>query len=113
MNIVIQEKIPTIKIFDDLIARINLNKQNLVIPCSPMYGASKSSFVLKIVEKENQIVILLPELKLAEELFVELNLLGLSDRIIFLNEFTDAAVQENSIKFSDKKDLLLFQHMNF
>ena len=107
MNTVKQEKIPTIKNFVDLIARINDNRNNLVIPCSPMYGASKSSFVLKIGEKENQIVILLPELKLAEELFVELNLLGLSDRIIFLNEFTQAAVQEKLNKIFRQKRFII------
>ena len=83
------------------------SEETNTIFCSPLYGVSKSVLVLKLSEFEKQIVLLLPESKNAEEIFVELKLLGLSDQLILLENFTHEVVQEKLTKISRQKRFVL------
>ena len=49
----------------------------------------------------------MPDSKSAEEIFVELNLLGLSEQLIILEDFTREAVQEKLTKISKQKKFIL------
>lgn len=104
----ILKQISNIKVFDKIVSssrpEAELRKS---ICCSPLYGVSKSAIVLKLIELENQIVLLLPESKEVEELFVELNLLGLSEQLINLEDFAREAVQEKLTKISKQKKFIL------
>ena len=108
MKLEILSRIINTNVFSELVSRISTRdgKANTIY-CSPLYGVSKSAFILKLNEAENQIVLLLPENKTAEELFVELNLLGLSEQLIILNDFANEAVQEKLTKISRQKKFIL------
>ncbi|MDH3268353.1 MAG: transcription-repair coupling factor, partial [Ignavibacteria bacterium] len=82
-------------------------EQRKPIFCSPLYGVSKSVLVLKLNDVENQIVLLLPESKNAEEIFVELSLLGVSEQLIILEDFAREAVQEKLTKISRQNKFVL------
>jgi transcription-repair coupling factor (superfamily II helicase) len=104
----ILKRISNIKVLQEILSTIRRETEEPnAIYCSPLYGFSKSALVLRLIEKENQIVLLLPESKNAEEIFVELNLLGLSDQLIILEEFTREAVQEKLTKISKQKKFVL------
>ena len=79
----ILKRIIKINTFDELVSRLSLQAEShSVVYCSSLYGVSKSSLAIKLSEIENQIVLLLPDSKSAEELFVELNLLQLPEQLI-------------------------------
>jgi len=82
-------------------------KSSKVVFCSPLYGVSKSLLALNLFETEGQIVLLLPDSKSAEEINVELNILGLGDSKILFEEFTPEAIQERLTKISKLKKFVL------
>ncbi|PIW70631.1 MAG: transcription-repair coupling factor [Ignavibacteriales bacterium CG12_big_fil_rev_8_21_14_0_65_30_8] len=61
---------------------------------SPLYGSSKAMLVSQISKKINQLVILLTDNNLINELNVELNILGVSKKIILIDDFNSEAIQE-------------------
>ena len=75
--------------------------------CSPLYGVSKSMLAINLFETDGQIVILLPDSKSAEEINVELNILGLGNSLILFEEFTSEIVQERLTKISKLKKFVL------
>ena len=75
--------------------------------CSPLYGVSKSLLAINLFETDGQIVILLPDSKSAEEINVELNILGLGNSLILFEEFTTEAIQERLTKISKLKKFVL------
>lgn len=94
--------------FNEVTTRLqNPFESTQITICSSLYGVSKSLIVLKLNETENQIVLLLPDSKTAEELFVELNLLGLSEQVILFEEFTSDSIQEKLTKISRQKKFIL------
>jgi transcription-repair coupling factor (superfamily II helicase) len=104
----ILKRISDIRSFDELIRKLDSTKdQNQYVFCSPLHGVSKSLLVMKLNETENQIVLLLPDSKKAEELFVELNIIGPGEQLILLGEFTHEAVQEKLTKISRFRKFIL------
>jgi len=104
----ILKRILTLNAFNEVLIKLQLQKESAQIRrCSPLYGVSKSLLVLKLSETENQIVLLLPDSKSAEELFVELNLLGLTEQTILFEEFTQESIQEKLTKISRQKKFIL------
>ena len=87
-------------------------KSSKVVFCSPLYGVSKSLLALNLFETEGQIVLLLPDSKSAEEINVELNILGLGDSLILFEEFTPEAIQERLTKISKLKKFVLISTYN-
>ncbi len=104
----ILKRISNINVLDAIVSSLRPGAE-LINPifCSPLYGVSISILVLKLIELENQIVLLLPDSKSAEEIFVELNLLGLSKQLIILDVFSHEAVQEILTKISKQKKFIL------
>jgi primosomal protein N' len=49
---------------------------------SSLTGSFKSLLIARLIEQEKQVLVLLPDIKLVEELFVELSILGLSENLI-------------------------------
>ena len=102
------KKIVDIGSFDEVIKKIlQLNPYVNSLYCSPLYGVSKSLFIRRLNEIENQIVLLLPDSKTAEEIFIESTLLGIEDQIILLADFTRESVQEKLTKISRIKKFVL------
>ncbi|MBT8387764.1 MAG: transcription-repair coupling factor, partial [Ignavibacteria bacterium] len=60
---------------------------------SPLYGASKAFFIEELLNRENQLVILFPEIKATEELNVELGILGLEKETIIIDDFRAESIQ--------------------
>jgi transcription-repair coupling factor (superfamily II helicase) len=102
------KKIVDIRSFDEVIKKIlQLNPHANALFCSPLYGVSKSLFIRRLNEIENQIVLLLPDSKTAEEIFIESTLLGIEEQIILLADFTRESVQEKLTKISRMKKFVL------
>jgi len=74
---------------------------------SQLTGSFKSLLLSKLIEKEKQILILLPEIKLVEEVFVELSILGLSDKLISIIEFRPESLQEKLTDIINRKSFIL------
>jgi len=102
------KQIINIKSLDKLVSRIHSQTERTnIVSCSSLRGVAKSLLVLKLNESKNQIILLFPESNLAEETFVELSLLGLSEKIILLNDFSRELVQEKLTKISKQKSFIL------
>jgi transcription-repair coupling factor (superfamily II helicase) len=104
----ILKRIVNIGSFDEVKTKL-LQQNQLVntICCSPLYGVSKSLLILQLSETENQIVLLLPDSKSAEEIFIELTLLGHEKHLIFLGDLTRESVQAKLTKISRMKKFVL------
>ena len=104
----ILKRIVDIRSFDEVIKKIlQLNPQTNTLFCSPLYGVSKSLLILRLIKAENQIVMLLPDSKTTEEIFIESTLLGIEEQIILLVDFTRESVQEKLTKISRMKKFVL------
>ena len=84
-----------------------LNEKNNKLYTSPLYGSTKSHLIRELSATENQIVVLLPEVKLISELSVELNLIGLEDSIISISDFNLDSIQEKLTQISHKKQFII------
>ena len=74
---------------------------------SQLTGSFKSLLLSKLIEKDKQILVLLPEIKLVEELVVELSILGLSDKLISVTEFKPESLQEKLTDIINRKSFIL------
>jgi len=106
MKVETLKKISTQSTFDEIKNKLNQSSGNIVF-CSQLYGAIKSFFALEIAKDEKQIVILQPEVKAAEESFVEMNLFGLEEQLFLWDEFSTEVIQEKLTKISRMKKLIL------
>jgi len=61
---------------------------------SPLYGSTKAMFVSQVSKKTKQILVLLPHNNSINELNVELNILGVSKKIILIDDFNSGSIQE-------------------
>lgn len=78
-----------------------------ILSISPLYGSSKSFVVKDLFEENNQIVLLFPEIKLVNELKVELSVLGLIDHLIILDDFNLESIQEKLTEISKRNKFIL------
>lgn len=92
--------------FDEIKRKLKQSSGDVIF-CSQLHGASKTFCALEIFKDENQIIILQPESKSAEETYVELNLLGLEEQLVLWNEFSTEVIQEKLTKISHIKKLIL------
>jgi len=74
---------------------------------SPLYGSSKSFAVKDLLDKNDQIVLLLSDIKLVNETKVELNVLGLADSLIGIDDFNLESIQEKITEISNRKKFVL------
>ncbi len=74
---------------------------------SPLYGSSKSFAVKKLVEKSEQLVLLLSDNKLVHETKVELNIIGLANDLIVIDDFNLESIQEKLTEISKRKKFVL------
>jgi transcription-repair coupling factor (superfamily II helicase) len=74
---------------------------------SPLYGSSKSFFVIELFGKNEQLVLLLAESKLVSETKVELNILGLADDLIVIDDFNLESIQEKLTEINKRKRFVL------
>lgn len=102
------KRLINVKTLDVIVSRLHAQtEQTNIISCSSLHGVAKSVLSMKLNESEKQIILLLPESNIAEETFVELTLLGLSEKLILLNDFGREQVQEKLTKISNQKSFVL------
>ena len=75
-----------------------LRYENQKIYISPLHGSAKSIVVTELIKSFNQLLLLSPDTKSTEELFVELSLLNPDQKIILIKDFDLESIQE---KLSD------------
>ena len=75
-----------------------LRYENQKIYISPLHGSAKSIVVTELIKSFNQLLLLSPDTKSTEELFVELSLLNPDHKIILIKDFDLESIQE---KLSD------------
>ncbi|HEX9740789.1 MAG TPA: CarD family transcriptional regulator, partial [Ignavibacteriaceae bacterium] len=74
---------------------------------SSLTGSFKSLLIARLIEQEKQVLVLLPDIKLVEELFVELSILGLSENLIAITEFKPESLQEKLTDITNRKIFIL------
>ena len=80
---------------------------NKTIFTSPLYGSSKSFAVKELINIYNQIVLLFTDSKTVHEIKVELNILGLADDLIVIDDFNLESIQEKLTEISKRKKFVL------
>jgi len=96
----------------DVLLNIISNPDKKQFYISSLTGSFKSLFLSKLIEKEKQVFVLLPEIKLVEELFVELSILGLSDKLIPITEFKPVSLQEKLTGINKREAFILISSYN-
>lgn len=89
----------------DINQKIISNERKLHI--SPLYGAARSFLIRQIPDTVKQIVILVTDDKRAAEISVELEIISGSKKIILLNEFKPASIQEKLTEISNSEEFIL------
>ena len=74
---------------------------------SPLFGSSKVFAAKKLIEKEHQLIFLFPDVTLASEFAVELNVLGLDKYLISITEFKPEILQEKITDISSRDKFIL------
>ena len=85
----------------------NSLKDNIKLFISPLFGSSKVFIAKRLIEKENQIVFLFPDVTSASEFAVELNMLGLERYYVNITEFKPEVLQEKITDISNREKLIL------
>lgn len=91
--------------FNSVLSKAFTDQKNVLI--SPLYGSSKSFAVMELFEKNDQIILLLPEIKLVNEIKVELNVLDLSNYLIVIDDFNLESIQEKLTEISKRKKFII------
>lgn len=79
---------------------------------SPLYGSSKSLLLHKLFEFENQILVLLPDIKSIEEFLVELDVMNLTPDTIAITEYKPEYLQEKLTEIVKREKLILVADYN-
>lgn len=74
---------------------------------SSLFGSAKNLFVQMIAQKEPQIYLLCEDAKSLDECNAELNILGLSEQVIMLNELMPEIIQEKLTELSRRQNFIL------
>jgi transcription-repair coupling factor (superfamily II helicase) len=82
-------------------------KDKHILYISPLFGSSKVFTAKKLIEKEDQLIFLFPDVTLAAEFAVELNVLGLDKYSINITEFKADILQEKITNISNSKKFIL------
>jgi transcription-repair coupling factor (superfamily II helicase) len=80
---------------------------------SYFYGSTKNLFVNLLIETEKQIYVLCEDSKSIDECNAELGVLGLSDRVILLNEFDPETIQEKLTEISNSDGFIILSTYDF
>jgi transcription-repair coupling factor (superfamily II helicase) len=92
----------------DFLKEINDSlKNNNRIFISPLFGSSKVFVAKKLIEKQKQLIILLPDVQSVSEFCVELNVLELEKHLISITEFKPEILQEKITAISKKNKLVI------
>ncbi|MDP2364960.1 MAG: transcription-repair coupling factor, partial [Ignavibacteria bacterium] len=74
---------------------------------SPLYGSAKSFVVKELISRQEQLVLLFTDNKTVHEAKVELNVLGLAEDLIVIDDFNLESIQEKLTEISKRKRFVL------
>ena len=95
-----------ISLFDKIVPFVSDSVKKISF-VSPLYGAAKSFAVKELLIKQEQIVLLFTDSKTVHETKVELNILGLADDLIVVDDFNLESIQEKLTEISKRKRFVL------
>ena len=101
------KKISELNLFQDIqkgLSSLDESKNKLFV--SPLYGVVKALLVKKLLEKENRLILLLPESNNASEFGVELGIVGI-ENVILINDFKPESIQEKLTQISKTNKLVI------
>jgi transcription-repair coupling factor (superfamily II helicase) len=106
-------RITEVKLFKKVFEVLSsLDKDSNKFFTSPLFGSSKTFLLNELIQKENQVLVLLPEAKATEELNVELGILGLEKHIILIDDFRVESIQEKLTEISKRDKFILISTYN-
>jgi transcription-repair coupling factor (superfamily II helicase) len=108
MKSIIEEKFESLESFKLFIDEIE-NKQHPSnkIYVSPLHGSTKSLFLSRLNKTYSQIVILCSSIKNVNETKVEMDILGLSEKTIVIDKFTNDSLQERLTELNKRDKVIL------
>jgi transcription-repair coupling factor (superfamily II helicase) len=107
MAVTVADKFGSLKKPQQLAEKIfNSNKGDL-IRISTLSGSAKILFLKELSSKLKEIIILLPEIKQAEEFYVEADITGLSKDTVLINDFRPEILQEKITEISKRDKIIL------
>ena len=74
---------------------------------TPLAGSSKSFLVKELFENHRQLLLLLPDVKTVSELQVELSIVGLSDDLIPIDDFSPDLLQQKLTELLNKNSKIV------
>jgi transcription-repair coupling factor (superfamily II helicase) len=107
MALSVIEKFGSLKKPKELAGMISELKKGDQKGISALSGSSRILLVKLLSRELNELVVLFPEIKSAEEFFVEADIAGLSNISLLVNEFKPEILQEKITEISKKEKILL------
>ncbi len=107
MHFDLVKKLSELNLFQDIQKGLSsLSESNNKLFVSPLYGTVKALLVKELLEKENQLIVLLPESNNASEFGVELGIVGI-ENVILINDFKPELIQEKLTRISKTDKLVV------
>ncbi|MBK7978654.1 MAG: transcription-repair coupling factor [Ignavibacteriae bacterium] len=108
MNENFLSEISEINFFKNFNSEINRKKENQnFIYTTQLSGSAKSIAISLLSKKENQILVLLPSRQIVNEVNVELTILGLSEKVISIDEIEKETIQEKLTAIKNKNTFII------
>lgn len=100
-----EQIIDKIEPFQNLYEHIKLSEKQIFV--SPFSGSTRSLFIQRIVNSENQILVLLPSVQLVNEIKVELSILGLEKSVVAADDLSPEMLQEKLTDLNSRNHFVL------
>jgi transcription-repair coupling factor (superfamily II helicase) len=113
MNFNIENSLSNRNVFNEIINEISSFKtsQNK-ITISPLHGFTKAFLIKELSNKLNQLVVLVKDAIAAEELNVELSLIGLNERTILIDDLNPEQIQPKLTEVNTREKFTLISTYN-
>ncbi|MFA7418150.1 MAG: transcription-repair coupling factor [Melioribacteraceae bacterium] len=100
-----EQIIDKIESFRNLHEQIKLGEKQILV--SPFSGSTRSLFIQRIVDSENQILVLLPSVQLVNEIKVELSILGMEKSVVAADDLSPEMLQEKLTDLNSRNHFVL------
>ena len=100
-----EQIIDKIESFQSLHDKIKTGEKKIYV--SPFSGSTRSLFIQRIVNSENQILVLLPSVQLVNEIKVELSILGLEKSVVAAEDLSPEMLQEKLTDLNSRNHFVL------
>jgi transcription-repair coupling factor (superfamily II helicase) len=113
MNFDIEKNLINRKLFGEILKKISTfdSEQNRIL-ISPLHGSSKAFLIKELLGQIDQQLVLVNDLKAAEELNVELTLIGLNGKVILIDDFSLEQLQQRLTEINSRKKFVLLSTCN-